>query len=151
MKKNIILAFLVLLMCATVYGGGYDESSARTKAATTAPTPPKEPAFTLIDIPTTGMVIISQKEWNALEQYFTAFDNHVSAVEAELAKMKKPSQNRPANPRMNLNTAKASELPAAVTKVSKETYMIMSAENRNNLNQNLQAMRDYIKTTQAMF
>lgn len=152
MKKSLILTLLVLLVSVSAHGGGYAPVAGNSASKRSVAVPPTEPSFTLIDVPTTGMVIIKQSEWNALQQYFTAFDRYANDVEAELAQMKKkPGESRPNDPRMNLNTATAKDLPPAVAKVSKDTYMLMSAENRTNLNKNLEAMRNYIRSTQAMF
>lgn len=155
MNKSILsicLMLLVSLTASTTVFAQAAHSTAAQRGKATAPTPPKEPAFRLIELPGTGNFAISQSDWRKLEQYFNDFDSYASAVEGELAKMKKKhSKSKPKAPRMSLNTAKASDLPVAVTRVSKEPYMTMTTENRNNLNSNLAEMRSFIKETQALF
>ncbi len=156
MKKSIIYACLVLLLGVSASGSvfaqaAHSAAAQRGKNATVAPTPPKEPAFKLIDMLGSGNVAISQSDWNKLQQYFDVFDRYSDEVEAELAKQKKKhGKKRPKAPRMNLNAVATTDLPLPL-RASKESYVMLSAENRNNLNQNLAEMRDYIRATQALF
>ncbi|NIZ19941.1 hypothetical protein [Entomospira culicis] len=116
------------------------------------PQPPKEPSFRLVDVPLVNYVLITEKDWQALEAYFDAFDQYAEDADRELAKIKKlkKEKKRPKAPRLNLSAVASNELPALLRN-SKEKYLSISDSDRRTLESNLKEMREYITETQRLF